>query len=65
MKVIIDRFEGKYAIVELEKKSTVNMPRELVPKGAKEGDVINIEINIEETNKRKERIKKLINNLFE
>jgi len=41
------------------------MPRELVPKGAKEGDVINIEINIEETNKRKKRIKKLINNLFE
>lgn len=65
MKVIIDRFEGNYAIVELEDKSTVDMPKKLIPEGAKEGDVLSIEIDLEETNRRKERIKKLMDDLWE
>lgn len=65
MKVIIDRFEGNYAIVELEDKSTVDMPKKLIPEGAKEGDVLSIEIDLEETNRRKETIKKLMDDLWE
>lgn len=65
MKVIIDRFEGNYAIVELENRSTVDMPKKLIPEGAKEGDVLSIEIATDETNRRKERIKKLMDDLFE
>ncbi|NLY91613.1 MAG: DUF3006 domain-containing protein, partial [Firmicutes bacterium] len=39
MRVIIDRFEGDYALVELENGSVVPMLVLLLP-GAREGDVI-------------------------
>ena len=41
MEIIIDRFEGEYAVVEITKGKMVNMPKVLVP-DAKEGDVIKI-----------------------
>lgn len=63
MKVIIDRFEGEYAIVELEVGKVINVPKILFP-NAKEGDVIKIEIDNEETNNRKNKIQGLINDLF-
>lgn len=63
MKVIIDRFEGEFAVVELEDKSFVNMSVKLVPEGAKEGDVLNIKIDNEETEKRRSRINVLLNGL--
>ena len=53
MKVIIDRFEGKFAVIELEDGSFANMPKVLVPIAAKEGSVLLIEIDQEETQKRK------------
>ena len=64
MKVIIDRFEGDYAVVEIEVGKCVNIPKILVP-NAKEGDVINIEIDNKETEERKKNIQNLINNIFE
>ena len=64
MKVIIDRFEGDYAVVEIDKEKFVNLPKELVP-NAKEGDIIIIRVDHEETNKRKEHVKDLMNQLFE
>lgn len=65
MKVTIDRFEGNYVIVELPNRSTVDMPKQLVPEDAKEGDILNIDIDKNETVKRKERIKKLMDDLWE
>ena len=64
MKVIIDRFEGDYAVVEIDKGKFVNLPKELVP-NAKEGDIVIIRVDHEETNKRKEHVKDLMNQLFE
>ena len=64
MKVIIDRLEGDYAVVEIDKGKFVNLPKELVP-DAKEGDVVIIRVDHEGTNKRKERVKDLMNQLFE
>lgn len=64
MKVIIDRFEGDYAVVEINKGKFANLPKELVP-DAKEGDVIVITIDQDETEKRKEHVKDLMNQLFE
>ncbi|WP_026476246.1 DUF3006 domain-containing protein [Alkaliphilus transvaalensis] len=64
MKVIIDGFEEKYAVVELENRKVVDIPKELLPKGAKEGDVIEITINSQETKERKEKIEKLMKNLW-
>jgi len=40
MRIVIDRFEGDIAVVELGDK-TINAPRELFPK-AKEGDTVEI-----------------------
>jgi len=65
VKVIIDRFEGDYAVVELPDMTMVDMPRSLIPEGAKEGDVLVIGIDPDETDKRKERIKKLMDDLWE
>lgn len=64
MQIIIDRIEGEYAVVEIENGKLINVPKELFP-NAKEGDVINISINNEETNKRKENIEKIMNDVFE
>lgn len=64
MKLIIDRFEGENIILELEIGKFVNIPKILLP-DAKEGDVVDIEIDKNETNKRKQEIQNLMNNVFE
>lgn len=64
MKLIIDRFEGDFAVVETKDKLMVNLPISLIP-GAKEGDVISIIIDEEETQKRKDNIQKLMDELWE
>lgn len=64
MKVIIDRFEGEYAVVEIETGKCINIPKILLP-NAKEGDVIKIEIDNEETKQRKKHIQDLMNSVFE
>ena len=64
MKVIIDRFEGEYAVVELEVGKCVNIPKVLIP-NSKEGDIIRIEIEKKETEERKKHIQELMNNVFE
>lgn len=69
MKVIIDRFEGKYAVCEKENLEMIDIEIEKIPKGAKEGDVLiiegdNIRIDSEETENRKKRIEKLMDNLW-
>ena len=63
MKVVIDRFEGEYAVVEMEDRTMVNLPKILVP-DAKDGDVIKIEIDVEETEKRKQEIEQLMNKIW-
>ena len=64
MKVIIDRFEGNYAVVEIDVGKFVNIPKVLLP-NAKEGDVIKIEKDKKETKNRKKNIQKLMNDVFE
>ena len=65
--LVIDRFEGKYAILESQEKCpcTFNFPRHLLPEGAKEGTIIrfNIEIDDKETEIRREKIKEQLDNL--
>lgn len=69
MKLIIDRFEGNFAVCENENKEMINIERNKIPSSANEGDVISLENNIftiyvEETNIRKEKISKLLNDLW-
>lgn len=65
MNVIIDRFEGDFAVLELEDKAFVSMPRRLVPPEAGEGTVLNIEINRQETEKRARAIRALKKRLWD
>ncbi|KGO14657.1 DUF3006 domain-containing protein [Clostridium botulinum] len=66
MKGIIDRFEENFAIVELEDKKMINIDKSIIPKMAKEGDVINIERDIITLNeKERKRLKKEIDELTE
>lgn len=64
MKVILDRFEGDFGIVELEDKSFVEIPKVLIS-NAKEGDVITINIDKYETERQKKEIESLIDDLFQ
>ncbi|MCR3761916.1 DUF3006 domain-containing protein [Clostridium felsineum] len=70
MKLVIDRFEGEFAVCERPDRSMLNILKTRIPKGAVEGTVLNlyddgnIKINIDETRKRKIDIQKLMSNLF-
>lgn len=64
MEVIVDRIEGDYAIVEIEKGNMSNLPLDLVP-NVKEGDIVTITINKDKTEDRKKTIEELMNSVFE
>lgn len=64
MEVIVDRIEGDYAVLEIEKGKMCNLPLELVP-NVKEGDIVTITINKDKTEKRKKTIEELMNSVFE
>lgn len=64
MKWIIDRFEGDFALCEIEKGVIYNIPRAALPENVREGDVISVNIESSETESRKSSINKLMNDLF-
>jgi len=70
MRLIIDRFEGNVAVCEEEGREMLNVGKEQLPAGAKEGDVLDkaadgtITINAEETRKRKDEISNKIKGLW-
>ena len=61
--LIIDRFEGDFAVVETN-AGMVNIPRTDIPADAKEGDSLIVQIDKTGTIKRKENISRLMNDLF-
>lgn len=63
MKWIIDRFEDDYAVAECD-GICFNIPKNALPVGTKEGDVLNIGINKDETKSRKAKADKLLDELF-
>lgn len=65
MRLIIDRFEGEFAVVELENGDTIDMPKKILPDNALEGDIIYIKVNKEKTKSRKENIEKLCKGMWE
>lgn len=64
MKFTIDRFEGEFAIVELENKEMLDIPKGILPIEAKEGDIISVSVEQGETEERKERIQSKFDRLF-
>jgi len=70
MKVIIDRFEGDFAVCEKEDRQMLDIEKIKIPITAKEGDVLNIindriTIDSETTEKRKKGIEELTKDLWE
>lgn len=65
MKVIIDRFEGDYAVVEMPNRRMIDLPIVLVPKGAREGDTLDISVDEDDTEKRRKRIEELTEDLWQ
>ena len=70
MRVIIDRFEGDFAVCEKADRTMLNVKRAQVPADAKEGDALiiagdTITIDIETTQKRKNAVNKLFSGLFQ
>ena len=64
MKVIIDRFEEGFAVVEMDAGKFANLPRVLLPEDAREGDTVVITVDREETEARAEKIEGMMNRLF-
>lgn len=70
MKVIIDRFEGNYAVCQKEDMSMVNIEKRRIPVAAKEGDVLIlsdkcISIDKEETERLKKQMEKISEDIWE
>jgi hypothetical protein len=61
--LIIDRFEGEYAVVETS-TGFVNIPRTELPPGALEGDVLELILDSKNAAARKERIDGMMDQLF-
>lgn len=64
---IIDRFEGDWAVIEGPGCVMFNLPRDLLPKKAKPGDVLSITVRINRvaTKERTEKARGLLENFFD
>ena len=64
MRWIIDRIEEGFAVVEAEDEQIYNIPLDAFGEEVREGDVINISVDKNETEERKEIIEDLMDDLF-
>ena len=70
-KLIIDRFEGNYAVCEMEDKTTLSIPKYKLPLHCKEGDCLIVDsegMYQRDTQLQKSREKRILdkmNRLFE
>ena len=64
MRIIVDRFEGNIAVVELENGQMINCPKTLLPPNAKEGSIINITVDENATSEKLQRVTERMNKLF-
>lgn len=70
MKIIIDRFEGNYAVCEKEDRTMINIEKNKIPIEAKEGSVLSITedgitIDEEDTKSRRKDIEELTKDLWQ
>lgn len=64
MNWIIERIEEGIALCEINEKLIIEVPVTALPQGVKEGSVISLCVDSNETEKRKEKINSLMNSLF-
>ena len=64
MRIIVDRFEGNIAVVELENGQMIDCPKALLPDNAKEGSIINITVDENAINEKLQKVTERMNKLF-
>ena len=64
MRIVIDRIEEDIAIVEKEDGSFLHMSKNLIPSDAKEGDVLLIAVDKQNTVDRQQEITSLMEELW-
>lgn len=64
MLYIVDRIENRMIVLENDDEQTFSVPQALIPE-ASEGDCIEISINAEETEKRRNNIRRLMEDLLQ
>ncbi len=62
--LIIDRFEGEYAVCETEQGTFADISVLALPEEADEGDVIYISVDKSQSEKRRQHINRLADRLF-
>ena len=70
MKVTIDRFEGNFAVCERPDRTMININKDELPPGVKEGDILVIEgdtvkVDPAAKDQRKKNIDRLMNDIWE
>ena len=64
MKLIIDRFESDFAVVELPDGQMIDCPKVLLPDNAKEGSILNITVDETATNDKLKKVTERMNKPF-
>lgn len=64
MKLIIDRFEGDFAVIELPDGKMIDCPKAVLPDDAKEGSILNITVDETATNDKLKTVTERMNKLF-
>lgn len=64
--LIVDRFEGEFVIIEMPDGQMLKLPAALLQgMNCKEGDVLSLSIDDGETQRRRQKINSLMDDLFE
>ena len=61
--LIIDRFEGDFVVIETS-NGFINIPKDDIPLNAREGDILDLSVNKNNTEARKKRINSMMDDLF-
>ena len=64
MRLIVDRFENEWAMVELEDGRLAGMPKICLPDDVTEGSIVEIRTICEETEKRRSEMRAKMTSLF-
>ena len=64
MKLIIDRFEGDFAVIELPDGRMIDCPKALLPDNAKEGNILSITVEETATHDKLKKVTERMQKLF-
>ena len=60
---MVDRFEGEWAVVQVDGGSSVDLPVSVLPEGTREGDVLVLRVDPEATRAARDEARALLDRL--